>query len=279
MYQKLEDRMKLYEQDHPIKDDDGLISAIAVILNEQESLPVEERDFDLIAEATDSILKLQGYRESDRATMAEEAAALVRTRIARQKGVTSDGKPQNKHLSVLRWIIPLVAVLAITTVTIFASPANRLAISEITHRIYSALEHKVDYHEDNIDLVISSDSTSYSSMEELAKEFHNSILLPFELKKELTELSIDVLNLGQTYDIEISFVFHGNMCLITIFPQREPAENIDYNNKIGDFKIGLTTDTEFIYAEWTVDQVYYQVKSTSMDSIEPIIESMRLSNE
>ena len=148
MYQKLEDRLKIYEQDHPIKDDDGLISAIEVILNEQESLPVGERDYDLIAEATDSILKLQGYRESDRATMAEEAAALVRTRIARQKGVTSDGKPQNKHRSVLRWIIPLVAIIIATTLAVFASPINRLAISDMTKRVFSSIIPKQVYYEE-----------------------------------------------------------------------------------------------------------------------------------
>ena len=150
MYQKLEDRLKLYEHNHPIKDDDGLIAAIESILNEQDSLPIEKRDFDLIAEATDSILKLQGYRESDRATMAEEAANSVKARIALQKGIATNGKPQNKHRSVLRWIIPLVAVLAMTTVAVCASPSSRLAISEMTNRIFSSIKPKTVLYEDRL---------------------------------------------------------------------------------------------------------------------------------
>ena len=58
------------------------------------------------------------------------------------------------------------------------------------------------------------------------------------------------------------------MCSITVFPQQTGDQSIDYNCKIGNFEISLNNDAEFIYAEWTTNQVYYQVKSTSMDSIE-----------
>lgn len=276
MYQNLEDRLKLYEQDHPIKDDDGLISAIDVILNEQESLPVEERDFDLIAEATDSILKLQGYRESDLATMAEEAAALVRTRIARQKGVTSDGKPQNKHRSVLRWIIPLVAIIIATTLAVFASPINRLAISDMTKRVFSSIIPKQVYYEGDIELKITDDNKSYTSLLDLASNFDGSILLPYDLEKECQNLHITVLNFDQTSSINIRFEYCNTPCSIIIMNKDKDADtNIIYNARIGQFDVFLVYIDKQFLASWTHGEYYYQVSSASQEQLDSIIENMR----
>ena len=102
MYQKLETHLRLYEKDHPIKDDHELIAAIESILDEQDSLPIEERDFDLIAEATNTILKLQGYDENHLDEMASEAASSVRTRIADKRKGASNGQLQSKRHHVLR---------------------------------------------------------------------------------------------------------------------------------------------------------------------------------
>lgn len=280
MYQKLEDRLKLYEHDHPIKDDDGLIAAIESILNEQDSLPIEERDFDLIAEATDSILKLQGYRVSDRATMAEEAANSVKARIALQKGITSNGKPQNKHRSVLRWIIPLVAVLAITTVAVFASPNNRLAISDITHRIYASLIPKTVYHDDNIDLVITDETATYASLNELSEVFGNILLLPFDIEEDLVDLSIEVLDLGDSYEISISFNYINSPCTIIITHLPNNSEStIKYNNTVGGRDVAVKDCDNYILTEWVYNQNHYQVKTNNMDSEEFIISILRAKNE
>ena len=276
MYQKLEDRLKLYEQDHPIKDDDGLIAAIESILNEQDSLPIEERDFNLIAEATDSILKLQGYRESDRATMAEEAASSVKARIAHQKGITSNGKLQNKHRSVLRWIIPLVAVLAITTIGVFASPTNRLAISDMTNRIFSELKAKTTLHEDNINLEITQDIVFYDSFRELSTAFKDTIMLPFDIEDELHNLSIEVADYGDSCGITILFDYEGLPYSFTISKQwHGNGEALLPDTRIGEFDVALSELNGNYIAEWLRGLDLYQVKAKSVDSLEPIIKHMR----
>ena len=277
MYQKLEDRLKLYEQDHPIKDDDGLIAAIESILNEQDSLPIKERDFDLIAEATDSILKLQGYRESDRATMAEEAANYVKARIAHQQGITSNGKPhQNKHRSVLRWIIPLVAVLTLTTAVALASPTSRLAISDMTNRMFSSIKPQTVYHEDSTELIISDDITYYSSFNELSSAFDHSLLLPIDIEKDLQNLIIESSDYGLSQEIIITFDYINSPCIITISNyDKLPSESIEYNAKIGEYEVILCESNTYFTSEWIHKQKCYQVKAQNFDILESIINYMR----
>ena len=275
MYQKLETRLMLYEKDHPIKDDHELVAAIESILDEQDSLPVEERDFDLIAEATNTILKLQGYDENHLDEMAYEAAASVRTRIADNRMGTSNGQHQSKRHHFLRWVIPLVAVLALTTVAVFASPTNRLAISDITRHIYASLKPKSVYHEDNIDLVVSKDTTVYTSLNDFSSSFNN-ILLPFDLESEFDELKIEVSDLGQSFYIKISFSYQNYDCFIIIIdPQQVSNSSLIYTSTIGGREVAINNDGEKILAEWIEDQIYYQIKAPSTDSLEKIIKNMR----
>jgi hypothetical protein len=276
MYQKLADRLKLYEQNHPIKDDDGLMAAIEDILNEQDSLPIEERDFDLIAEATDSILKLQGYRESDRATMAEEAANSVKARIAsHQKGITANGKPQNKHRSVLRWIIPLVAILTLTTAVALASPTSRLAISDMTKRVFSTIKPQTVYHEDNIDLITSEETIVYSSFSELSEAYGNSILLPFSLENDCLNMSIESILFGQSDKIIISFIYNTFQCSITVNHPQQPSSTSDNNVKESESDIVRSDCETYMLAEWEFNGDSYQVKSNDKSTLELVIERMR----
>ena len=280
MYQKLETRLMLYEKDHPIKDDHELLAAIESILDEQDSLPVEERDFDLIAEATNTILKLQGYDENHLDEMAYEAATSVRTQIADKRKGTSNGQLKSKRHHVLRWVIPLVAILAMTSVAVFASPTNRLIVSEFTHRIYSTLAHNVTYSEDNIDLVITDDIEIFSSFEELSKRFNHSLFLPFSLNDEIRDLVIRLFSYGESYDINISFVYENSPCTIIISNQAITSENISkYNYMFGDRSVLLSDCKDYILAEWDFEQYYYQIKAPNIDLIKSISTSMELSDE
>lgn len=270
----------LYEKDHPIKDDHELIAAIESILDEQDSLPIEERDFDLIAEATNTILKLQGYDENHLDEMASEAAASVRTRIADKRKRASNGQLQSKRHHVLRWVIPLVAILAITTVAVFASPTNRLAITEMTKQLFSSLTPKAVYHEGNMDLEITNEIKVFSTFDELSTSFDNSILLPFDLEEKLENLHIEVSDLGDSVHINISFEDNGNPCSIKTTVSHTPLNSsILYNSKIGGHEAAVNIVDNQIYAEWIDNQIYYHISSSDRDSVESIINSMRLKNE
>lgn len=277
MNQKLEDRLHLYEQDHPIRDDQELTAAIDSILNEQDSLPIEERDFDLISEATDVILKLQGYNEDLLAAIADEAVNSLKTRIRPPK--PSSNIKSNSRPHIFRWLIPVVAVLSLTTIAVFASPANRLAISDMTSRIYSSFKPMTVYHEDNIDLVISDDTTNFSSFDELSAAFGNSILLPFDLEEELKELSIEVANLGYTFDIYASFKYRNSICYITIVYNLDSDSRIETNPTIGEQDLTINNFANYVLAEWTYKNIYYQVKCLDKNSVESIVKYMRFKNE
>ena len=59
MSSELENRLLQYEKSASISTDEELIKAIECILSNEESLPFEERNFDLIEEAIDAVLSLQ----------------------------------------------------------------------------------------------------------------------------------------------------------------------------------------------------------------------------
>ena len=120
MSQKLEDRLHLYERDHPIRDDQELISALEAILEEQDELPVENRDFDLISEATDAILHLRGYSDEQLSDMADAAVDKMRSSIYTNNHAANKSHFSSNHYkSRLTWIIfaVIVATIAITSVS------------------------------------------------------------------------------------------------------------------------------------------------------------------
>lgn len=105
MSQKLEDRLSLYERDHPIRNDQELIAVIQSILDEQDSVPYEKKDYDLISEATATILRLQGYSEEELDQMTDEALAPLEACTAMKKEPpTAKVYPRRR---VLKWLIPV----------------------------------------------------------------------------------------------------------------------------------------------------------------------------
>ena len=276
MSQKLEDRLHLYERDHPIRDDQELISALEGILEEQDELPVENRDFDLISEATDAILHLRGYSDEQLSNLANKAVSSVKTRVTSPHESSSCRTTKPRHHAIIRWLVSIAVILSIATVAVFASPTNRYAVSEMTHRIFGALSPKTIYHEDNIDLVFTNDIQHYDSFEELSEAFNRSLLLPFDFEKDFQDLTITYSNYDTTFYISIDFNYHQAPCHLTIKNQQQSnTEVLEYNTRIGERDVALFDCGDYWMVVWTHDQVVYQIESENIDSLTSIIESMR----
>ena len=274
MSQKLEERLLLYERDHPIRNDQELIAAIQYILSEQDSLPIKKKDFDLIAEATETVLKLQGYSEEQLTEMADEAVSSLKARLSSQQD-TPSAKPKTRR-RVLRWLIPVAVILVLTTVAVFASSTNRLAISEMTRHIFDSLTPKTVYHEDNIDLVVTNDIQTYVSFEELSAAYDSLLLLPFELENKIQNLSILVSDFGESKDIDIVFDYRDFLCGITITPSEQIAESTTIGTTtVGEYSVVLQDFGDYTSAHWTYNQYYYQVNAKNTDDIKSIISQMR----
>ena len=276
MSQKLEDRLHLYERDHPIRDDQELISALEGILEEQDELPVEDRDFDLISEATDAVLHLSGYSNEQLSNLANKAISSVKTRITSPHESSSCGTTKPRHHAIIRWLVSIAVILSIATVAVFASPTNRLAISEMTNRLFSSLKPKTIYHEENVDLVFTDNIQTYSSFDELSASFNHSLLLPLDLESDIRNLSICVYDIGQSFDISIQFDYDDCLCYITIeCPQNHSERDIDYSTRIGGLNVALYNCDDNWNAVWEDNNNLYQIESYDLDTLKSIISNMR----
>ena len=271
MSQKLEDRLLLYERDHPIRNDQELIAAIEVILDEQDSLPIKKRDFDLIAEATETVLKLQGYSEEQLTEMADEAVSSLKARIASQQD-TPNTKPKARR-RVLRWLIPIVAIIILSTAVV-ASSTNSLSISDIAKHIYASLQPKTKYSEENVDIVVSNEISAFLSFSDLANSVKQPILLPYDMENDLQNLAITQDNYGEFQHILISFDYCNTSCMLSIdYPVQNSS--MEYNAKIGSYEVFEYSSEDGDQAVWINSQICYSVKTNNASTTNTIIEQMR----
>lgn len=272
MSQKLEDRLLLYERDHPIRNDQELIAALEVVLAEQDSLPIKKRDFDLIAEATETVLKLQGYSEEQLAEMADEAVSSLKARLASQQD-TPIAKPKARR-RVLKWLIPIVTIIVLSTAVV-ASSVNSLTVADLTKRFLMLLEPRTKHSEENVDLVLSKDIISFTSFDELTEYSMQSLLLPYDIEDELSNLSINSIDFGESQHIEVIFSYRDTMGWINISYPISSSASFDYNATIGSYNVLLSEYDNSFQAVWNNESVNYCVKSGSSDVTKTIINNMR----
>ena len=119
MSSKLETKLLQYEKSTPISNDDELIEAIESIISNEESVPIEERDFDLIDEAVDAILSLKKVDIEQLEDSAEKITDRYFDEIQTQRG-----ELVKKTKTVrLKWLIPIAAIISLLTIITVVSYA------------------------------------------------------------------------------------------------------------------------------------------------------------
>ena len=252
-----------------MEDDESMIRNLQLLIQIEEKKPENERDNALIDECIEEIAKLKGVRSS---YSKEEVDAIV-VELKHKEAKNLKTKSPRRYV---KWLIPVAVILVLTTVAVFASPANRLAISEMTNRFFSSLTPQITYHEDNYDLVFTDDIKEYSSFKALSEAHDDVFLLPFDLEKDLQSLEIMVSNTGQSHDVDISFEYSGFPCLMTLrslLP--DDTHTIEYNTKIGDWNLALYECDDLWIATWVHKKILYQLESASLDVLKSLITNMR----
>lgn len=276
MSSELENRLLQYEKSASISTDEELIKAIECILSNEESLPFEERNFDLIEEAIDAVLSLQKIDIEQ----LEKSAEIVTNRYFSEIQ-TPNAKIAKKLTSKsvkIKWLIPIAAIISILVAGTIVAYAFGYDLIEMTKKAYAQLVEKESYEEGDYALIITSDHKEYHSLSEfLDNEEIDALLLPFDLPEEFNIDSIQVYDYGEYRKISLSILNNESDINISI---KTPATDVVSSNEeskqiIGNYHVNYYQYDDIHQAEFLYEGSYYIVISYSYDHLEKIIESLR----
>ena len=107
MASKLELRLSEYEEQRPVTNDEELMTAIADIIEAEESLPETERDFELLEEAIDAYISLKGADIDELEARAAEIGTAHLETVGKNNSVIS---------LRLRYFLPVAALFTLILV-------------------------------------------------------------------------------------------------------------------------------------------------------------------
>lgn len=276
MSSELENRLMQYEKSTPISNDEELIKAIESIIGEEETLPYEKRDFDLIDEAVEAILTLQ---DVDIGQLEESAERITDTYFNGMQTDKTDIVRKSKAKSVkLKWLIPIAAIVSILAASMIVAYALGYDIIEMTKKAYTQLIERESYEEGNDEIIITANCKEYHSLSEfMENENYETLLLPFDLPDEFSIDEIQSDDYGEYRKIQL-FISDGKS--VTNIKIKTPATDTVSDNEESGQTIGGHQVNYYQYegnhqAEFMHEGNYYTVISASYNSLEKIIESLR----
>ena len=275
MSSKLENKLLQYEKSTPISNDSELIKAIECIINTEEALPFEERDFDLIDEAVDVILSL---KKVDIEQLENCAEKITDKHFDEIESANIDKVKKSNHKSVrLRWLIPIAAIVSLLIVSTTVAYALGYDLISMTKEAYVQLVEKVFYKQGEKDLIITEDVKEYESFEDLLKNEANSkLLVPTNLSGQYSIDRIYEEDYGDYKKITLHIDIDGSTQKIKIKTQYSGTfnEQSEKFQKVGAFDILYTQYDGVHQAEFLYEGDYYAIVSSSYEILTKIIESL-----
>ncbi|MCI9449407.1 MAG: hypothetical protein HFE30_04050 [Clostridiales bacterium] len=277
MNDKLEKKLLQYEKSAPISNDDELIKAIENIINSEESLPYEERDFDLVEEAIDTVLSLKGI---DIRSLEECTDNLTDDYVCRMdaKKIKSIKKSTFKSIK-LRWIIPVAALLSLLAITAGAYVFGYNLI-DMTKEAIMQLVEKTSYKEGDHEFIITKDYKEYNSLSDYLKnEKTSNLLLPYDLPENCNIKNICVEEYGDYQAITLKLTisdedFEHSLIIETPYIG-ENNLNQELQQEIGNYHVNYSQYDDKHQGEFIYNENHYIIVSSSYDNLKIIIESLR----
>ena len=269
----LEDRLLQYDKNKKITNDKELIEAIENLLTEESSLPAEERDYDFVEEAIDTLNSMKGNGLSD-----EKIDALSRKVMNRCLNQIADNEAQKQEHSkskviCIQWkrLIPAAVIATIFTITVTAYAMGFDLLSMSKQAIDNLLE-KVVYQNGNYELIKTSDFEEYVSIQEYLDSNPDAVLLlPNEIGKDG---SIMVIDYGIYTVISIDYGLEKDNILLTI---RTP-ENSDLKDLqteiVNGIPVHFTMYNDIYQGEFSYKKNYYIVRAASKEKLEAVIKKL-----
>lgn len=278
MNSKLEERLYLYERDHPIHSDQDLLAALEAILAEQDSFPVEQKDFDLISEATEFALHLQGYSDEQLTEMANASGKRILDRI-HEKSIPAKRRTPKSRRTRLAWIILVAIVGALTITSVSASMRGINIMSATKDFIINLINHNALTVNDQ-DFIAQSNYKTFNSISDLSKEFNNFVLMLPNPKKgdiKCTEINSALYDNDTTISILAEIPSYEVFVTIVIIHSKDYKESIVPTESLCGrdvllSKINDNTQCEF----FDENSNHYIIQSQSLDAIKLILDSMEV---
>lgn len=273
MSSKLEKKLLQYEKNAPISNDEELLNAIESIIINEESLPIEERDLDLIDEAIDSILSLKKVDIEQLDSYVEKITDKYFSKITdKSKKITK----KNKFVK-LRRVIPIVAIISILTIGSIVAYAKGYNLVSMTKEMYTQLVQKVWYRYGNTDIIITEDVNEYKSLEEFLDNVGDcDLLLPYNLPNSYVVDKILEEDYGEHKNISM-FITHDNFTqrIKIQTPYFGDLSNVEAEHKIiGNYDVVYHEYDNLYQGEFVYGDNYYVVIASSYDILTTMIKNM-----
>ena len=205
MSSKLEEKLLEIEKENPISNDEELINAVKSIIDKEEALSVEERDFDLIDEAIEAVFLLNDVDIEHINKRAQKTTDdfLEKIRTVNQSAVKNK---KNKSFR-LKWLIPIAAVVSLMIVGTVTAYAFGYNIFNMSKDAIVQLVEKVLYRQGDTDIIVTSNVKKYDDFDVFLKEEDTSqLLLPYELPKDykIDKIRVEDYEIYKTISFSIS---------------------------------------------------------------------------
>jgi len=278
MSSKLENKLMQYEKNTPISNDNELIQAIKSIISNEEALPYDKRDFDLIEEAVEAILTLQDVDIEQLEECAEEITDAYFNE-AQDDEVNLVKKSKNKPVK-LKWIIPIAAILSILVAGTIAAYALGYDLIEMTKKAYSQLVEKESWKEGDHELIITSDCKEYDSLSAfMENEDVDTLLLPYDLPEEFSIDCIRVDDFGKYTEITLSLQILGESFKHDVIIKAPFLDEYNTNEEdlqmIGNYNVSYYQYDDIHQGNFVFEENHYTIRSSSYDTMKILIESLR----
>ncbi len=240
-----------------ISNDQDLIAFLQSIIDAEESKPYEIRDYELIDEATETLLELGSIDIEQLEKNANCISQKLYSRI-----LDSESRNKTKRTK-MKWIIPIAAILSALIIGSVIAYAFGFDILSMSRKQYQSLAEDTWHNDENKSLIITQNHSEFSSYEEIAtiSEF-KGILYCEVIPDNYYLTSIEVTKYDQQISVEAyydsdsgSIYFLTELNTACSFDGREPV-------KIGFLDVFFTEYDDIVQVEWTYNNCYYvlQVK-------------------
>ena len=241
---------------------------LTLILKTEQEKPDGARDEALIDDCIRQIAEIKGVRSSFSPEEVRERIADAQNTVRRKKTASA---------RFLRWVIPAAVVVSLLTAVVSASISG-LRMADLTERLFKSLTPGVVYHDGDVDLVIATETRTYSSLEELADATDHALLLPFGLEEELRdiEITVDVFDSSQTS--RLKFTYRDSPCDLMI---DYPGETNSIRTKavVGGWEVALSEFNGMEQAEWVYQNDVYLVRANTVETLDAILSSLEQMSE
>lgn len=270
---------KLLEQIHeiesvaPISSDEELIVALDRIIEKEEELPWEKRDYDLIEEAIEFKLRLEGVDTEECGRRADQLSKQILQKVNRdhKRNAVFRSRPRFRRVAFI-----LAAALTLVALTV-GTYAFSSSFREFTNKMYNQLKDKTWYHSDNTDYIITHDTITFSSLDDLASDKRfKSLALPYELPEEYEIDGIEANDFGGFSQVTI--YLQKDSQVFTLYITISSSENIEEDKaiRIGNYDVVVEKNNNCIKGVFITDSTsYYQIETDSMEALYEIIDSIQ----